>query len=99
MSSLSKLLRVNWIKTLSFNFKYLPFSDAVKLPFMFWGNVRTVCTKGGIRFNCPVRTGMVRIGHVSVPWQSGIQRSSYINKGKHLILGDLALGGVLSLRF
>ena len=63
------------------------------MPFLLFGNVKTICKKGNIVLKCPIKTGMVKIGYVNVPWQSVSRYSSYINNGKHLIFGQLSIGG------
>ena len=47
-------LRANWIKTVCFNFKILPFKDAVKMPILLFGHVDVVCTK---RAKCVIKKG------------------------------------------
>lgn len=97
IASVSRLIRVNWLKTIWFNLMYLPFKQGIRFPFLLFGNVKTICKRGNIVFKCPIRVGMVRIGQVSVPWQTDSRYSSYICRGKHLIYGDLAMGGVVCL--
>jgi len=56
-------LRVRSIpKTLYFNFRYLPFNQAVKLPFAVSCNTYLLLTKGTVRINSPLRRGMIQIG-------------------------------------
>lgn len=42
---------INWIKTLYFNFKMLPFKIAIKLPIVFYGKVKFNGLNGKIQFN------------------------------------------------
>lgn len=56
------LIRNINIKTLYFNFKYLPFKDALKLPIFISSNVYLLETKGEIILNCPIKTGTIQIG-------------------------------------
>lgn len=53
---------VNIPKTFYFNFHYLPFKDAIKLPVVFISGVRLFKLKGKIEFSCKVRPGIVRFG-------------------------------------
>ncbi|MGN7822198.1 acyltransferase [Chitinophaga sp. 22536] len=54
------------LKTLYFNFKYLPFSQAIRLPFLISRRVYLKVTNGKTSFECPVRTAMVQIGYEGV---------------------------------
>ena len=49
-------------KTLYFNFKYLPFKQAVHLPFFISRKVYFREISGSILLDCPVSPGIVRIG-------------------------------------
>lgn len=59
--SIKTLLRLN-VNTLYFNFKYLPFKQAIKLPFVVSNKLYFRKTSGKIFFDCPIRTGLVHIG-------------------------------------
>ena len=52
------------IKTLYFNFKYLPFKEAVKLPVFLSRHVCLKKIKGKVIINSKIRTGMIKIGLV-----------------------------------
>jgi len=54
--------RVN-LKSLYFNLKYLPFKDAIKFPFLISKNVFLLESKGVIKIDCPIKTGMIQIGY------------------------------------
>lgn len=58
--------RVNWIKTIWFNFKILPFSKAVKCPVLVGRNVK-VKNIGKINFTGSVYPGMVSIAVIKIP--------------------------------
>ncbi|SDR39838.1 hypothetical protein SAMN05443245_5493 [Paraburkholderia fungorum] len=49
-------------KTLYFNFRYLPFSQAIKLPFAVSSNTYLLLTKGKVHINAPLTRGMIQIG-------------------------------------
>ncbi len=53
-------------KTLYFNFRYLPFKQAIKLPFFISPNTILRKTGGSCQITAPIKTGMVRIGFGSV---------------------------------
>ena len=50
------------IKTFVFNFHYLPFKKAVRLPFFLSRNAKLKSMKGAVRISGSLRTGMIRIG-------------------------------------
>lgn len=54
--------KVNWIKTLYFNFKMFPFSIAIKVPVFFYGKIKFSVLKGKIIINAPIKTGMIGFG-------------------------------------
>ena len=53
---------INWIKTLYFNFKMLPFDTAKKLPIYFYGSVKFTSLKGSVQIVGPIKRGMVGFG-------------------------------------
>lgn len=53
---------INWVNTLYFNFKMLPFSIAKKLPVVFYGKVKFTSLKGSVIINAPIKFGMVGFG-------------------------------------
>jgi len=55
-------LTVNWVKTLYFNFKMLPFHTAKKLPFFFYGKVKLSCLKGRVHIDGPITMAMIGFG-------------------------------------
>lgn len=56
---------INWLKTLWFNFKILPFRKAIKCPVLIAYNVK-VRNVGRINFTDELYTGMVTIGVVRI---------------------------------
>ena len=61
---IQNLLKRNWFAILYFNFKMLPFRQAVKLPFDFYGKMRFRSTKGKVIINTPISRGCFQIGLV-----------------------------------
>lgn len=58
--------RFNLWRTVYFNFRTLPFSDAIKMPVYIYGRVRFYMLNGCVEFkDCDVKRGMVKIGKVS----------------------------------
>lgn len=61
---LNHVLRLNIIKTLYFNFKVLPFRQAIKLPFFLYGRVYLFDLSGKVIIEEDnLRRGMIRIGY------------------------------------
>lgn len=56
------LISINWISTLYFNFKMLPYNQAKKLPFIFYGKVTFTSLKGRVIISVPAKFGMVGFG-------------------------------------
>ena len=54
------------LKTIYFNFKYLPFRQALKFPVLISNNVFLLATNGRLHFSCPIRYGLVQIGYGNV---------------------------------
>ena len=59
------LWRLN-IKTIYFNFKYLPYYQAILFPVRISNRVSLLKTEGKIKFECPVVPGMIKIGYGEV---------------------------------
>lgn len=106
MNRLLKFIRYLNFKTLYFNFKYLPFNDAIKLPILISRFVNLKRLKGRIEFKVPIKTGLVRIGYSSVGifdhkrsrsiWEvSGtiiFEGSAFIGQGSKISVGS---GGMI----
>lgn len=56
------LYKVNWVKTLYFNFRKFPFKTALRLPIMFYGSVKFQNISGKISINGPIEIGMIGFG-------------------------------------
>lgn len=57
-----EFLRVNWVKTIFFNFSMLPLKTACKFPFLLYGNIKLTSLDGQIDFNVPVKKFMCKLG-------------------------------------
>ena len=79
----------NLPKTIYFNFHYLPFKQAMKLPIIFMSGIRLDEIKGSVEFSCLPKTGMVRIGsgHNSLYLQKNYQ-CVWANYGGKVIFGE-----------
>lgn len=76
--NINKIVNNRWIlrsifKTIWFNFHYLPFKQAIKLPILLYKPKLLVC-KGSIKINAPISFGMITLGKycVSIYPNSGI---------------------------
>ncbi|WP_100843451.1 hypothetical protein [Flavobacterium sp. 5] len=62
---LKRLLKENF-KTIYFNFRYFSFNEAVNFPVLISKNVLFTELKGSVKFECPLRYGLVKIGYAKV---------------------------------
>lgn len=60
--SIKRFLKIGVFKTLYFNFKMLPFSQAIKLPFIISKYTNLYDLTGTIKLNCIPRPGLITIG-------------------------------------
>jgi len=51
------------LKTIYFNLKYLPFRQAIRIPILVSKRVYLQRTRGKIILDCPIQSGMIRIGY------------------------------------
>jgi len=70
---LRRLIKINWIKSLYFNFHYLPFKQAVKLPIILFKPKLLKCHGEVVIESETIKTGMIQLGEYLV--------SLYPNKG------------------
>lgn len=54
------------LKTIYFNFKYLPFTQAIKLPILISNKVYLKVTSGKIILDCSIRTGLIQFGYGNI---------------------------------
>lgn len=62
---LKLITRINF-KTIYFNFKYLPFKKAIKLPVLINSNCKIIRLKGSVKINSEIKTGMISIGYGNI---------------------------------
>jgi acetyltransferase-like isoleucine patch superfamily enzyme len=79
--------KVNWIKTLYFNFKKFPFETAKKLPVFFYGRIKFTSIKGEIQIDGNIQKGMIGFGQ---PYELN---SAYKGIAEIFILGKLTFTG------
>ena len=70
---LNRILKINWLYSLYFNFHYLPFKQAIKLPIVLFKPKLLKCQGEVIIENEIVKPGMIQLGEFLV--------SLYPNKG------------------
>lgn len=81
-SKIKHFFSINWIKTIYFNFKVLPFNIAIKLPIVFYGKVKFIDLSGKIQWNVEPKRFICTFGNS--------QEVFKINNG-----GELKLSGLL----
>lgn len=79
--------KVNWIKTLYFNFKKFPFKTAKKLPVFFYGRVKFTSIIGEIQIDGKIQKGMIGFGQ---PYELN---SAHKGIAEIFILGKLTFKG------
>ena len=90
---LSYIFEVLNFKTLYFNFKYLPFTQAIKLPFLISRRCRFRTIKGEVKLNGPIRPGMIIIGCGSVGiFDNKRSRSIWDVSGTVIFEGNAIIG-------
>lgn len=92
-SALKTLIRINTWKTLYFNFHYLPFKTAIKLPIFIYRRTGLFLMKGKIIIDSPVKNGMVKFGKHGIGTQDLLyQRSMWDVSGTLIITGKTYIG-------
>jgi len=76
-------------KTVYFNFHYLAFKEAVKLPVLFVSKVHLAHMKGSVSINGTIRTGMVIFGgNGNVLYRQATQSLVWANYGGDCVFSD-----------
>lgn len=90
---LSRLWDICSFNTIYFNFKYLPFEQAIKIPILVSRRVRIRIANGSITIKGEIHTGMIRIGMDSVGIFDNIKsRSIWQVQGDVIFNGNCFLG-------
>lgn len=63
---LKRLIKINWIKSLYFNFHYLPIKQAVKLPIILFKSKLLKCHGQIVIESDTIKTGMIQLGEYLV---------------------------------
>lgn len=78
---------VNFLKTIHTNLKYFPITDALKFPIVIGKN--TDIKLGSIKFNCPIRPSLVRLGTQPIPVIEGGSSRLVIKNNGTIEIGGL----------
>ncbi len=93
---IKNLFKRNWFAILYFNFKMLPFRQAVRLPFDFYGKIKFQSLKGKVIINTTVSRGCFQFGFAQSEIFAGAPiiisvDGALILKGKPFCLGSGSL--------
>lgn len=93
--------KLNIFKTIYFNFRVLPFYQAMKLPIFFYGKVSFYWLKGDVKFqNTRIKRGMIKFGR-NTEFMTGLKKSAFVllSPGSLLIFeGPCSFGNDFILR-
>lgn len=81
------LFEINFIKTLYFNLKMLPFNQAVKLPIYIYKGVVFDSLEGSVMITTPIRRSMIRIGYNMDGYVLSSLKTRLFIKGKVIFNG------------
>ena len=90
---ISFIKRVN-LRSIYFNFKYLPFKQACKLPILISRNIRLKRMNGNIIINVPIQTALIQIGYSNV----GIFDRKF-SKGVWEVSGTIVFNGKCNIGY
>lgn len=92
MDIFKKIIKINWLYTVYFNFHYLPLKQAVKLPIFLYKPKLLKCKGKIIIDSDKIKTGMIRFGEyiVSLYPNSGIVWENH--GGKMVFKGGCIIG-------
>lgn len=80
-------------KTIYFNFKYLPFKDAIKLPILVSSRVFLECTDWVVKIENDIKFKMIKIGFTqSALFDYKKNRTIWSNKGTIIFKGNASIG-------
>lgn len=85
-------LKINWYKTLYFNFKMFPFAIAKKLPVYIYEWIRFNDLSGEVFIDAPIRRGMIGFGQPYEMTKKGIGISEFEISGKIIFKGHFQSG-------
>ena len=91
-NKISFVSKVNWIKTLYFNFRKFPFDVAIKLPLIFYGKVKFQSIRGEIIINAPIKRAMIGFGEPYEMNTVSIGLAEIMIEGKIIFNGKVQFG-------
>lgn len=96
--NIKKTWQLSLIKTLIFNFKYLPFHQAIKLPILLF-KVKFKALQGQIKIDADnISFGMIKLGQkMNSLYENSNSRFIWENKGTVIFKGKCAVGHNSSL--
>lgn len=96
--NIKKYWQLSLIKTLIFNFKYLPFHQAIKLPILLF-KVKFKALEGKIKIDTDnISFGMIKLGRkMNSLYENSNSRFIWENKGTVIFKGQFAVGHNSSL--
>lgn len=80
--------QINLIKTIYLNFRILPFSQAFRLPILIYGSIKLHGLTGKIIINCPIRTGLLRLGKITEMIMTEAGAAQLTIKGTLVVKGE-----------
>lgn len=93
-----ELWRLNILKTIYFNFKMLPFKQAVKFPFFLYGKIILLDLSGRVSIESEIRTGMIRIGYKWIDmWPTSFLPTQIYISGEIIFQGSCIVSGGANL--
>lgn len=84
--------KVNWFKTIYFNFKKFPFFIACKLPVYFYGKVKFQDISGDINIESPIKSGMIGFGQRYEKYTVHKGTAEIVLAGKIVFKGNVQFG-------
>lgn len=90
-------LKINWYKTLYFNFKMFPFSIAIKLPVYIYEWVKFNDLSGEIVIDAPIKRGMIGFGQPYEMTKRSLGIAEFEISGKVIFKGYFQSGKDLLL--
>lgn len=85
---------INILLSLWFNFHFLPFRQAIKLPFFLYGKVKFIKADGSVAINGPIKRGMIIINKTkSASCFSGGNSEFVLHKNGKIIFNGPAFIG------
>jgi len=86
------LISINWIKTIYFNFRLLPYKQARKIPFFIYKRVKFHFENGKVIINSNVYRGMIKIGYSLELFKINMNPVEFSIKGTININGGFIVG-------